>query len=312
MTLQEAIDTIDVFYGSPMSVMSDCLRGFLVPKPGYDFIACDFAAIEARVLAWLADEQAVLSIFDAGEDIYVHAAAAIYHVAAWQVTDAQRQVGKVAILALGFGGGVGAFQAMAKTTGVKVSDSEAEGIKLAWRAANQRIVAYWRQLETAAMRAVMTAGTVFTAGPVEQAVQFVRNGNFLWLKLPSRRVLCYPYPQIDLCTTPWGASKDTLTYMTNDSLTHKWGRAKTYGGSLAENVTQAVARDLLAEAMLRVESRNFRSYRIVLHVHDEIVCEVPKDSGSVEDLENIMKEVPVWASGLPMAAKGWRGERYRK
>lgn len=304
-----AREAIDVFYGPPLQVIADCLRGFLVPKDGCDFVTVDFSAIEARVLAWLAGEEKVLSIFKGHGLIYEHAAAGIYHFPIEEVTKDQRQVGKVAVLALGFGGGIGAFQSMAKNLNVFVSDAEAELVKTNWRNEHPNIVRYWYALEDAAMRATLSVGSAYKAGHPGREVTYKVSGSFLWCLLPSRRVICYPYPQIMKIDTPWGDVRDGLTFMGEDTYTRKWTRQKTYGGSLAENVTQAVARDLLAEAMLEVE---MYGYKVVAHVHDEIVCEVRKNFGSVEELENLVSQVPNWATDLPIAAEGWRGVRYKK
>lgn len=296
-------DMIDMFIGPPMSVLSDCLRGFLTAAPGCDLIAADFNAIEARVLAWLAGEEKVLRLFREKQDVYVGAARDIYGNV--EIDDPKRQIGKVTILACGYGGGVGAFQSMAKVYGVKVPDAQADDIKTRWRAANPMIVSFWYDLERAAMAAILNPGKTFSA----RAIKYKKSGSFLWCQLPSGRVLCYPYAKVEPVETPWGEVKDGITYMTENSITKKWGREKTYGGSLSENVTQAVARDLLAESLIRLDAYG---YPIVGHVHDEVICEVAEGVGSVAEVEAIMSAVPTWATGLPIAAKGWRGKRYRK
>lgn len=310
MNPQDAALEISMFHASPISVISDCLRGFLIASPNHDLIAADFNAIESRVVNWLSGEDSVLDIFRSHGKIYEFTASNIYAVPIEAVTKDQRQIGKVAELALGFGGGKGAFLQMAKNYGVKVSEAKAEEIKLAFRESRPKLVQYWYKIERAAIAASRsTVGQIFKAGPPGREVQFKKAGSFLWCRLPSARVLCYPYPKVQLTETPWGEMKDQLTYMGEDSLTHKWERESTYGGKLTENVTQAVARDLLVEAMLRLEERG---YPIVMHVHDEIVCEVKSGFGSIEEMEKIMEETPAWASGLPIKAAGWKGRRYQK
>ncbi len=331
----------------PMSAISDCIRGFLRARPGHDFIACDFSAIEARVIAWLAGQEEPLIVFRGDGKIYELTAAGIYGCKLEDITkdDPRRQVGKVAVLALGYQGGVGAMQTMARTYGVKLEPTfdslwaratpdhkrvakfiwdlnghkhditqkefvASDLIKQYWREANPRIVGYWGELNTAAIMAVQQPGTKVSAGAAGRQITYVKNGSFLWCRLPSGRVICYPYPQVErLQAFPGSEPKPTLTYMTVDSYTKKWQRRKSYGGLLAENVTQAVARDLLSEAMVRLEDKN---YPIVMHVHDESVSEVLKGFGSVEEVEAIMSVVPGWAAGLPIAAEGWREERFRK
>jgi len=319
-------DYVDTFYGPTLDALSDSLRGMIIAPPGKDLVAVDFKSIEAVVLAWLAGEQSVLGVYSRGEDLYVAAAAKIYHVAASEISkhDPRRQIGKVSVLACGFQGGVGAFQSMAKVYDVKVPDAEAERIKVAWREAHPRIVKYWYELECAAIHA-LTSGRPMTVGlgyGPGRSVTFKKAGSFLWCQLPSRRVLCYPYPEIREVTTPWGEDKDALTYMTvvsnvnakilpDPSASGTWKRISTYGGSLAENVTQAVARDILAEAMLRLDQQGAK---IVAHVHDEAVIEIAHDApeDAVKQIETMFAAAPSWAVGLPLAAEGWRGPRYRK
>ena len=312
---------IDMFYGPTMDALVDCLRGMVVAPPGKDLVAVDFSAVEARVLAWLAGQDDVLDAFRNREDIYKLAASRIYRVPKEQVDKQQRQIGKVATLALGYQGSVGAFQSMARNYNVKRPDSEVEEIRDAWRAAHPRIVGYWYDLERAAISAMKGKGP-FAVGPAGRQVVYKKAGSFLWCRLPSGRVLCYPYPELRTVTTSWGEDKEALTYMTvvsnpkakiieDPNSKGTWKRTATYGGSLAENVTQAVARDLLAEALCRFNDAGLAT---VMHVHDEIVAEIAtsEDTDALSKIEALMAVVPNWANGLPLAAEGWRGPRYRK
>ncbi len=317
-------DRLDLFYGPSMAAVSDCIRGMLTAGDGNELVACDFSAIEARGLAWLAGQESVLEIFRTHGKIYEHAAAGVYHVPLDEITKDQRQVGKVIILACGFGGSVGAFQSMARNYNVTVPDEEALEIVKAWRAANQKIVAYWYDLE-AAVSAAMTEGCMSSAGLIGRQVKFRKAGSFLWALLPSGRALCYPYPELRMVMTPWGEEKEQLTFMTVVDQTQKkkakvladpnskgrWQRVSTYGGSLAENMTQAIARDLLADAMRAIEAEGIE---VVFHVHDEAVAEVKQFRAqyALDRMVKIMSTTPAWAKGLPLAAEAWSGKRYRK
>lgn len=342
-------ENIHMIYGSPLSILAECVRSFLMSAPGHELLTCDFNAIEARVVAWLAGQENVLEVFRKNLDIYKVQAGEIFNVRDLAtITDIQRQVGKVAILALGYGGGVGAFQQMAagynvqmapvfdylfsiarpeqrirasetwKKNGKKYEISREEFIasdltKIFWREANPQIVEYWGQVEAAAIAATVTPGSVHFAGnpaTPNRRVKYRKNGSFLWCQLPGSGVICYPYPEIRQVKTPWGEKKDALTYMAEDGQSKKWLRFSTYGGSLVENLTQSVARDLLADSMLRVEYD--LKYPIVGHVHDEIICEKPLTTGTLENLSKEMTKNPRWAHDLPIAAGGWVGNRYRK
>jgi DNA polymerase len=185
----------------------------------------------------------------------------------------------------------------------------AELLKLAWREANPKIVQYWRLLEMLAVSAVMRPGVVTSTPDGMPPVSYVKKGSFLFCRLPSGRRLTYPYPEVSIQETPWGQPKKTLTYKFEHPTTRQWIRGGTYGGSLTENVVQAVSADVLREALVKATDYG---YPIVMHVHDELVAEVDEDFGSVSELESIASEQPAWASGLPIAAEGWRGNRYRK
>lgn len=310
----QAGPTIDCLYGPPLSVISECLKGFFVAKPGYEFVGADFSNIEGRVLAWLAGEEWKLEAFrgyDRGElpDIYIQGYARSFGCSISSVDEAKRQLGKVMELALGFGGGKGAFQQMAKGYGVRIKDTIAEELKVAWRAVHPATVEYWRALEEAAIGAILAPGIIYSAGQRDRAIKFRVVGSFLWCRLPSGRPLCYPYPKVELVETPWGGLKDGVTYMSMNSLTNDWERTKTYGGSFAENVTQAASSCLLREAMLRVDSP---ATPVVLHVHDDIRIEALKDTVKVKDFEKLMAQNPSWATGLPIAAKGSANVRFSK
>lgn len=290
-------EILDILYDNSMVALSSCLRGMIVPAEGKRFLVSDYSAIEARVLAWLADEQGPLDVFKSGECIYCHAATGIYGRPITKGDKDERQIGKVAILALGYGGGIGAFQTMAKAYQVKVADEEADAIKFAWREKNPKIVEWWALLEEAARNAVRQPGTKFPAGPVS----FKLDGDFLFASLPSGRRLAYYKPSI---------KNGRLEYWATDSrLGGRWAQLDTYGGKLAENITQAVARDLLAEAMLRLEENG---YEVVASIHDEIICEMPQGQGTLTEMEKLMCVLPDWAEGLPLTAEGFECERYRK
>jgi DNA polymerase len=295
---------LNMFYGDPMTVVSDCLRSVLVAAPGHTFVCCDYSNIEGRVLPWLAGEEWKLEAFreyDRGEgpDLYLVAVSRGRRISI-EASKPFRQEGKVEELAFQFGGGKGAMTTWCEKFGMQMADDEKELRKNRWRTAHLAIVRFWKQLETAAIRAVQEGG-VHHAGPIAFKVK----GSFLWCQLPSKRVLCYPFPQIS--TGTFGGPQ--LTYM-YESINKQWVRGSTYGGSLAENVTQAVARDILVAGMHACEANG---YPIVMHVHDEIVAEVSISAArSVDEMSTLMSNAPHWATGLPIAATGWTGNRYRK
>jgi len=311
---------VEMLAGPPLEVVGDILRGMLVAAPGASFYAADFSNIEGRALAWLANETwkvKAFEVFDAGKghDLYKLAYARSFGTKPETVDDHQRQIGKVMELALGFGGGVGAFQTMASGYGVDVTDERADELKLAWREAHPNVRQFWYDTEDAAMGAVRAPGRTTHCG----LLAFKMAGSFLFMRLPGGRALTYPYPKLVETKTPWGSQKLSLTYKStvNPSNTRRivkdpgnssnWARISTYGGSLVENAVQATARDIMAEAMLRVEAAG---YPVVLTVHDEIVSET-RDR-EVEEFQMLMETPPAWADGFPIAAKAWMGPRYKK
>lgn len=316
-------DFVAMNYRKPLSAVADTLRGMLVAAPGHRIVAADYSNIEGRVLAWLAGEQWKLDAFrrfDAGtgHDLYKITAGAILNKKPEDVSKSERQAyGKVPELALGYQGGVGAFSTMAANYGVDLETTEIEAIRDGWREKHPRIKQFWYDMEEAAVDAVRDRGAVTRVGKIAFKVA----GSWLMMRLPSGRYLAYPRPEIRELPVPWGGTKAGLTYFStidpskkakvvpDDGNSSNWARIKTYGGQIVENATQAVARDIMADAMPRLEAAG---YPIILTCHDEVVCEVPDEHGSVEEMEAIMCDLPEWASGLPVAAEGFEGARYRK
>ena len=295
-----AFDTLEMVYGNAPDILSQLIRTMLIPREGHEFIVCDFSAIEARVLAWLSGEQWRLEAFKSGADIYCASASQMFGVPVVKhgINGELRQKGKVAELACGYGGGAGALINMgALDMGLK--ENELPGLIDDWRQANPRIVQFWWDVEKAAIatlknheeRAVGRIGFQFYA-------------NTLWIVLPSGRKLAYIKPRLQ----PNRFGRMAITFEGQDA-SNKWIRQETYSGKLVENCTQATARDLLAEAMRRMEQAGLD---IVAHVHDEVILEIPKGKMSVNDVRKIMNQNPSWAKGLPLDSSGMKANYYYK
>ena len=293
-------DMIEVLYGNTPDILSQLIRTMLIPKPGYEFIVADFSAIEARVLAWLAGEQWRLDAFQRGEDIYCASASQMFGVPVVKhgINGELRQKGKVAELACGYGGGSGALISMgALDMGLK--EDELPEIISSWRDANPEIVKFWYTVEKAAIETVKDHNDR-TVG----RIGFQFSANTLWIVLPSGRRLAYIKPRLQ----PNRFGRMTLTFE-GLGVNNKWVRGETYSGKLTENITQATARDLLAEAMRRME---LTGLGIVGHVHDEVILEVPQEQYTVDDVCSIMNQNPNWADGLPLSSAGYTGNYYFK
>jgi len=294
-------------YGAGTVLASDLLRSMLIAEDGHRLMFADYSAIEARVLAWIAGQTDLIETFvkydkeiAAGvpkEDIsiepYKMMASAIYNVKPEDISDNQRQVGKMAILGCGYGMGGKRFAEQCATMGINVDEDEAKRIVSVYREKNDRIAQYWRNSENEFVEMVKGAGRVGSVG----------------LPLPSGRSLTYHNPRIIQRETPWGAMRDTAQVDTLNSVTRQWVSQIIWGGLLTENVVQATARDLMATAMMALE---LKGYNVILSVHDEIICEVPDDFGSLEEMIDIMTRCPSWADGCPINAEGKEGKRYRK
>jgi DNA polymerase len=344
-----AVDVIRINYAAPLNAIASCMRGMLIPAPGCRFIGGDLAGIEGRVVAWLAGEEWKLDAFrdldkGTGADNYKLAYSRSFGVPVEQVDDDQRQIGKVQELALGYQGSVGAFLSMGDNYGIVPSkiakavhaitdryvwQDTAEqypkevamqkglsrevwtGLKVvvdAWRDAHARVKGCWYDTQDAAVRAIEDPRTVYETET--GLIKWVSNREFLYCRLPSGRCLAYARPEVDYVPTKKGnRTKPQIRYMGLGKVSKKWGPQRTYGGRLVENATQAVARDVLVDAMFRLEAKG---YPIVLHVHDEVVCEVPHDRGDPDELRDLICEKKPWVQGCPINAKPWTGPRYQK
>ena len=293
-------EDVEMLYDSTPKVLSELIRTAFVPEPGCRFMVADFSAIEARVLAWLAGERWRLEVFSSHGKIYEASASAMFHVPIEEVTKGSplRQKGKIAELGLGYGGAAGALVSMGALD-MGFSEDDLPPLVAAWRRANPHITQFWWDVDKAAVEAV-TKRTGTRAG----RITFEYRSGILFVTLPSGRKLAYVKPR--MAVNKFG--REGLTYegiLENK----KWGRIETYGPKLVENIVQGTARDLLAEAMLRVERKG---YPIVMHCHDEIIAEVPEGSGSVEEMCEVMAARPSWAEGLPLRADGYECPFYQK
>lgn len=288
--------------------LSRMIRGTVRAKEGHTFVWADYAAIEARGIAWLAGADALVTQFAEGVDAYRTMAAVIYgvepdHIAAESV---ERQLGKQVILGAGYGMGAARFRVTCDGYGIPVDEVLAENAINAYRNTYPKVPMFWRAVENATRNAIQSPGKSFAAGRVSYRVE----DNWLMCRLPSERVLFYANPRIATVESKFGV-RDVIQYDAVNPLTKKWNPEVTFGGKLAENVTQATCADLITGAMLRVEQAG---YPVVLSVHDELVCEVPDDvvPFATRVIPKIMCEPPKWADGFPIKAEVKSGKRYGK
>ena len=299
------MDAMSLCYGNVPDTLSQLIRTAFVAPDGETFAVCDFSAIEARVLAWLAGEEWVLEVFRGHGKIYEATAAQMYGCSVEEIskTDPRRQKGKIAVLALGYQGGTGALAAMGGER-MGLSAEDMAGIVRDWRKANPHIVKCWTNIETAAQRCVTTGIDQKAYGLVFHRRQ---EDGTMTIQLPSGRLLCYR--SMTTGTNRFG--NGSLKYRGVNSTTNQWGWIETYGGKLTENIVQAIARDCLAHTLLALD-RN--GYPTVFHVHDEVVCEVPKEEGpeALKRIQKIFADVPDWAEGLPLKGAGYVTDYYLK
>jgi DNA polymerase len=268
-------------------VLKSMLRPALIPDRGKSLVVADWSAVEARVNPWLSNCPAgvkKLDLFRTGEDVYKVNASATFHVPVAKITSEQRQIGKVQELACGFAGGIGAFAAMGRAYGILLPEAEAKQMVNGWRVANPWAVPYWQDLENAYTRAMRHKGREFNAG----RVTYLFDGEHLWYALPSGRVLCYPFARLEqdgvsYAKAAWKPAVDAT----------EWPRARLWRGLACENITQAVANDLLRYSLRQLDD-------VVLHVHDEIVVETSEPEIVVQKMKQVMCTPPAWGEGLPL------------
>ncbi|MDU4045908.1 XRE family transcriptional regulator [Peptoniphilus sp. HMSC075B08] len=291
-------ETMEILYDSPSDILSQLIRTAFIPKEGTRFIISDFSAIEARVLARLAGEQWVLDAFKNGEDIYCRTASRMFGVPVEKhgVNGHLRQKGKIATLACGYQGALGALKAMGGIE-MGLSEDELQSIVDSWREANPNIVSLWWDIDSVVKRVVKTR----TKEKYKSLVISYEKG-ILFIELPSKRRLAYPKAKIGM--NRFGG--ESIVYE-GIVVGNKWDKIESYGGKFVENIVQAIARDILAEAMMRIENEGFN---IVMHIHDEVVIE--SDSSSIEEVNEIMSIVPIWAPELILDADGFESEFYKK
>jgi DNA polymerase len=314
MVASNDYDSLDMVYGDQVpTILSQLIRTAFVAPQGHTFAVADFSAIEARVIAWLADERWRLDVFNSHGKIYEASASKMFGVPLDEVDSELRAKGKVAELALGYQGAVGALRQMGGEA-MGLNDEEMQNIVTSWRRANPAIKTLWHVIENAAKKSIKLRCRV--TGP--KGLEFNCDENYLMVELPSGRSLFYYKPSIG----SYRYGSESIKYRGMDQTTKQWTFVDSYGGKLVENIVQAIARDLLAFAMLRLDEAGFK---IVMHVHDEAICEI-QDSvsatnytqlreGRERDLETmcgIMGESVYWAPGLPLRADGYLTPYYKK
>ena len=285
------------------SLLSQLIRTTFIPKKNHRFIIADFSAIEARIIAYLSNEKWRIDVFNTHGKIYEASASKMFKVDINEITKESelRQKGKIAELALGYQGGVGALVSMGAYN-MNLCESELIEIVKAFRSSNPNIVKLWNNAQKAFIEAVKNKSVVH----IDKNISFIYEGNILFIKLPSGRRLSYIRPKIDYDNI---FNKYIITYEGIDPTTKKSKRLTTYGGKLVENIVQAIARDVLAQAMMNLKNHGFN---IVMHVHDEIVLEVEENVSSIEEVCEIMCKENKYLKGLKLKADGFESKYYKK
>lgn len=293
-------------YSNPTQVLSELIRTAFIAKPGCTFHVCDFSAIEARVIAWIAGENWVLDVFRKGGDIYCATASQMFGVPVEKhgANAELRQKGKIAVLALGYGGGIGALENMGGSK-MGLTEREEKEIIQKWRDANPRIVKFWATVEAAAMKALKTGEST----TIHRGIEVAKRWGMLTITLPSGRIVCYPRARIGTeYGDSWRGDHEIIEYEGLNQTTKKWEAIRTYGGKLTENIVQSVARDILGIVILRAEAAGLK---IVFHIHDEIIVEA-EPGQTLEDVTAIFSQPIDWCKDLPLKGAGYTTPYYLK
>ncbi|MDO5765148.1 MAG: DNA polymerase [Elusimicrobiales bacterium] len=303
---QGDLEEFELNYANVTQVLSELIRTAFIAAPGKTFHVCDFSAIEARVIAWLAGEDWVLEVFRSGRDIYCETASRMFKVPVEKhgQNAELRQKGKIATLALGYGGGVSALEAMGGSR-LGLTEKEEKEIVNLWRDSNPRIVKMWAIIERAALTALKTGESV----TVHRGIVVGRRWGMLTITLPSGRIICYPRAKVGIeYNDGWRGDHEIIEYEGLNQTTKKWQSIRTYGGKLTENIVQAVARDILGIVILRARKQGLN---IVFHIHDEIVVEATPDQ-SLADVEALFSKPIEWCRDLPLKGAGYTTPYYLK
>lgn len=325
-------DMVELCFGSLSNILSQLIRTSFIPEKGKRLMILDFSAIEARILAWVAGEEWVLEVFRTHGKIYEATASKMFNIPLDQVTKAERQKGKVGTLLLGYQGGPDALIRMGVLED-GLLEEELEPLVKDWREINPKIVKFWYACQRTAIAAIETGNRLEVKDSQGNnfggtGIYFQMKNKSLLLTLPSSRSLYFPQAAVEerLMPAKFEMQADGLggfvkvcvreakmvkyiTFWAVDQYTRKWGKSSTYGGKLVENICQAISRDCLANAMLALDEVG---YKIVSHVHDEIIVEMPEKVGSIEEMQKIMTRLPSWATGLPLGAAGEESYYYNK
>lgn len=295
------LELLDMIYDRVPDILSQLIRTAFVPSVGNRFIVSDFSAIEARVIAWIAGEQWRLDVFETHGKIYEASASAMFNIPLDKIDGDLRSKGKVAELALGYQGSVGALIQMGALD-MGLEEDELQGLVNSWRSANSKIVQFWYDVQSAANKCIRERRTVH----IQKGISFIYDPGVMFIQLPSGRKLAYLRPRIEPHHSFQGATKITYEGVGTGN---QWIRLDTYGGKLVENIVQATARDCLRDAIIRVHEAG---YKIAFHVHDEVVLDTPIGEGSLEDVNGILGQPIDWAPGLTLNAEGFETFYYEK